>query len=135
MSRVLSWTSILPVVAIVVLALGWGKTLPPIAIGVVTALLAGTVLAAVHHAEVVAHRVGEPTFAAIAAFALYGLFVALQTGRHRDYFLWSRLNAYRAAGADVHRHSADRRSGRATLLRAGVHLALLAAYLFLAVNP
>ena len=37
---------------------GWG---PPAAVLIVAGvLLAGAVLAAVHHAEVVAHRVGEP---------------------------------------------------------------------------
>jgi len=30
---------------------------------------------------------GQLTFAALASLALYGLFVTVQTGRHRDYFL------------------------------------------------
>jgi Ca2+/H+ antiporter len=44
----------------------------------------------VHHAEVIAHRVGEPfgslvlAFAAVASVALYGLFLFVQTVRHRD---------------------------------------------------
>lgn len=64
-------------VAIVVLALGWGKTLPPAAVAVVTALLAGAVLAAVHHAEVVAHRVGEPYGSLVLAVAVTVIEVAL----------------------------------------------------------
>ena len=56
----LGWTGVVPIVALVVLALSWGRTLSPPLITVITVLLAGSVLAAVHHAEVVAHRVGEP---------------------------------------------------------------------------
>jgi hypothetical protein len=41
------------------------------------------VLAAVHHAEVVAHRIGEP----YGTLVLYGTFVLVQAVRHRDYFL------------------------------------------------
>ena len=73
----LSWTAIVPVVAVVVLALGWGRALPPLIVGVVTLFLAGAVLAAVHHAEVVAHRVGEPYGSLVLAVAVTVIEVAL----------------------------------------------------------
>ena len=73
----LSWTAIVPVVAVVVLALGWGKALPPLTVGAVTLFLAGAVLAAVHHAEVVAHRVGEPYGSLVLAVAVTVIEVAL----------------------------------------------------------
>ncbi len=76
-SSLLSWTSVVPVVAVVVLAVGWGRTLPPVVVGVVTLLLAGAVLAAVHHAEVVAHRVGEPFGSLVLAVAVTVIEVAL----------------------------------------------------------
>ena len=60
-SALTSWTSVVPVLAIVVLALASGRDLPPVIVGLVALLLAGAVLAAVHHAEVVAHRVGSRT--------------------------------------------------------------------------
>lgn len=76
-SLLLSWTTLLPVVSVVVLALAWGRVLPPLIIGVVTLLLAGAVLAAVHHAEVVAHRVGEPYGSLVLAVAVTVIEVAL----------------------------------------------------------
>jgi len=56
---------------------GWGRTLPPPIVGLVTVLLAGAVLAAVHHAEVVAHRVGEPYGSLVLAVAVTVIEVAL----------------------------------------------------------
>ncbi|SEG75605.1 Ca2+:H+ antiporter [Thermomonospora echinospora] len=59
------------------LALSWGRT-PPTALAVLVALfLAGSVLAAVHHAEVVAHRVGEPFGSLVLAVAVTVIEVAL----------------------------------------------------------
>jgi Ca2+:H+ antiporter len=75
-SLVLFWTTVVPVVAVVVLGLA-GRTLPPLIVGVVTILLAGAVLAAVHHAEVVAHRVGEPYGSLVLAVAVTVIEVAL----------------------------------------------------------
>jgi Ca2+:H+ antiporter len=46
-------------------------------VGVITILLAGAVLAAVHHAEVVAHRVGEPFGSLVLAVAVTVIEVAL----------------------------------------------------------
>src|SRR5262245_889095 len=76
-SRFLSWTVVVPLLAVIVLGLGWGRALPPLIIGVVTILLAGAVLAAVHHAEVVAHRVGEPYGSLVLAVAVTVIEVAL----------------------------------------------------------
>jgi Ca2+:H+ antiporter len=111
MARLLnSWTMLAPIAAAAMLAL-------TAALGEQTWLLVGcgaaiiaAVLAAVHHAEVIAHRVGEPfgtlvlpyvtttttvgtysraqsLFAAFISAALWGIFVFIQTVRHRDYFL------------------------------------------------
>ncbi|HEY7009589.1 MAG TPA: hypothetical protein VH395_11655, partial [Jatrophihabitantaceae bacterium] len=73
----LSWTVVVPVVAVVVLAVGWGRTLPPPIVALVTILLGAAVLAAVHHAEVVAHRVGEPYGSLLLAVAVTVIEVAL----------------------------------------------------------
>jgi len=51
---------VLPVVALVALAAAWGRELGAAVVAGIAVLLAGAVLAAVQHAEVVAHRVGEP---------------------------------------------------------------------------
>jgi Ca2+:H+ antiporter len=76
-SAVLSWTALVPLFAIVVLALAWGRELSGVLVILVTALLAGAVLAAVHHAEVVAHRVGEPYGSLVLAVAVTVIEVAL----------------------------------------------------------
>ncbi|CAM5533373.1 hypothetical protein SALBM217S_01346 [Streptomyces griseoloalbus] len=71
------WTVAVPVLAVVLLALTWGRSLPGVVVGVVTLVLAGAVLAAVHHAEVVAHRVGEPFGSLVLAVAVTVIEVAL----------------------------------------------------------
>lgn len=81
--RTMSWTSVLPVLAIVALAATWGRDVGAVVVGVVAVVLAGSVLAAVHHAEVVAHRVGEPFGSLILAIAVtvieVGLIVTLMS--------------------------------------------------------
>ena len=77
MRRLLDRTVLVPVLAIVALALTWGRDLGPVLIAVVAVLLAGAVLAAVHHAEVVAHRVGEPFGSLVLAVAVTVIEVAL----------------------------------------------------------
>ena len=78
LARVLElWPIALPVAALVALVLTWGRDLPPIAVILTTLLLAGAVLAAVHHAEVVAHRVGEPFGSLLLAVAVTVIEVAL----------------------------------------------------------
>ncbi|NKQ28225.1 calcium:proton antiporter [Streptomyces galbus] len=71
------WTSLVPVLAVVLLVLTWGRDLPGAVVAVVTLVLAGAVLAAVHHAEVVAHRVGEPFGSLVLAIAVTIIEVAL----------------------------------------------------------
>jgi Ca2+:H+ antiporter len=73
----LSWTNVVPVVAVLALALTWGGKPGPVLVTVVAAILAGSVLAAVHHAEVVAHRVGEPLGSLVLAVAVTIIEVAL----------------------------------------------------------
>lgn len=71
------WTTVTPIVTLVALALTWGRDLPgPITAGVAV-LLGAAVLAAVHHAEVVAHRVGEPFGSLVLAIAVTVIEVAL----------------------------------------------------------
>jgi Ca2+:H+ antiporter len=76
-SLAVRWTAIVPVVAVVLLALTWGSHLPAAVVPLVTLVLAGSVLAAVHHAEVVAHRVGEPFGSLVLAIAVTVIEVAL----------------------------------------------------------
>ncbi|MEU9777533.1 MULTISPECIES: ionic transporter y4hA [Streptomyces] len=71
------WSDWVPVLAVVALVLSWGRTLPGAAVAVVAVFLAGAVLAAVHHAEVVAHRVGEPFGSLVLAVAVTVIEVAL----------------------------------------------------------
>jgi Ca2+:H+ antiporter len=72
-----SWTVIVPVSAVVVLAALWGRPVSGLMVTLVTALLGGAVLAAVYHAEVVAHRVGEPFGSLVLAVAVTVIEVAL----------------------------------------------------------
>lgn len=73
----LSWTIIVPLIAIAVLALTWKRDVGPVLVAVVAAVLAGAVLAAVHHAELIAHRVGEPFGSLVLAVAVTVIEVAL----------------------------------------------------------
>ncbi|MGW7090300.1 calcium:proton antiporter [Streptomyces sp. NPDC054871] len=74
---VTQWTAVVPVLAVVLLALTWGRDLPGVGVAVVTLVLCGAVLAAVHHAEVIAHRVGEPFGSLVLAVAVTIIEVAL----------------------------------------------------------
>jgi Ca2+:H+ antiporter len=71
------WTVFVPILAVVALVLSWGRDLPGWAVVVVALCLAGAVLAAVHHAEVVAARVGEPFGSLVLAVAVTVIEVAL----------------------------------------------------------
>ncbi|PRY23475.1 calcium:proton antiporter [Pseudosporangium ferrugineum] len=71
------WTAYVPGAAVVALVLTWGRDLPPPAVIISGLLLAGAVLAAVHHAEVVAHKVGEPFGSLVLAVAVTIIEVAL----------------------------------------------------------
>src|SRR5690349_907666 len=72
------WTWIVPAAAALLLgvALATGATTLPVVL-LCTAGLIGAVLAAVHHAEVVAHRVGEPFGTLVLAVAITVIEVAL----------------------------------------------------------
>jgi Ca2+:H+ antiporter len=76
-SVLLSWTTLLPAVALMLLAVTWGRDLALVVEVVVALVLAGAVLSAVHHAEVVAHRVGEPFGSLVLAVAVTIIEVAL----------------------------------------------------------
>jgi Ca2+:H+ antiporter len=71
------WTAWVPVLAVLALVLTWGRDLPAPLVIVSGALLSGAVLAAVHHAEVVAHKVGEPFGSLVLAVAVTVIEVAL----------------------------------------------------------
>lgn len=74
-----------PVVAFILLVLVWGQKPPSWLLGLVAVVLIGAVLVAVHHAEVVAHRVGEPFGSLILAVAVTvieaGLVLSLMVGK------------------------------------------------------
>ncbi|MEU6412705.1 hypothetical protein [Microbispora sp. NPDC046933] len=72
-----TWTATIPILAVVVLALAWGRTIPPVVVVIAALFLASSVLAAVHHAEVIAHRVGEPFGSLVLAVAVTVIEVAL----------------------------------------------------------
>ncbi|WP_026925311.1 calcium:proton antiporter [Glycomyces arizonensis] len=76
-THLLSWTALVPVAGVILLALAWGRVPGAFVVVIVTAALAGSVLAAVHHAEVVAHRVGEPFGSLVLAVAVTVIEVAL----------------------------------------------------------
>ena len=71
------WTVLIPPLAVVLLAITWGHKPPGVVLAIVGVFLAGAVLAAVHHAEVVAHRVGEPFGSLVLAVAVTVIEVAL----------------------------------------------------------
>ena len=73
----LSWTVVVPLAALIALALTWGREIGSAPVVLAALLLAGAVLAAVQHAEVVAHRVGEPFGSLVLAIAVTVIEVAL----------------------------------------------------------
>ncbi|HVV12213.1 ionic transporter y4hA [Amycolatopsis sp.] len=77
LDRLTDWTVAGPLIAVVALALSWGRKLPLPLVLLVAVCLAAAVLAAVHHAEVVAHRVGEPFGSLVLAIAVTVIEVAL----------------------------------------------------------
>lgn len=82
-SRFAAVPIVTPIVGLVVLVLTWGRDLPGLAAAGAALALAGAVLAAVHHAEVIAHKVGEPfgslTLAVAVTVIEVGLIVTLMT--------------------------------------------------------
>ncbi|WP_245663884.1 calcium:proton antiporter [Nocardia arthritidis] len=71
------WSVLVPLLAVLALAATWGRGLPGVAVTIVVVALIGAVLAAVHHAEVVARRVGEPFGSLVLAIAVTVIEVAL----------------------------------------------------------
>ena len=71
------WTVALPILAFVAFAVAYGRDLPGWGVSIVALLLGGAVLASVHHAEVIAHRVGEPFGSLVLAVAVTIIEVAL----------------------------------------------------------
>src|SRR3954469_464182 len=99
--RIWHWTRIVPLLALVALAATWGGKPPTVVLVVVGLLLAGAVLAAVDHAEVVAHRVGEPFGSLILAVCVtvieVGLIVTLMVHGGKDTSTLARDTAFAAA--------------------------------------
>jgi Ca2+:H+ antiporter len=73
----LSWSAVVPLLALVALALTWGRHIGSVPAVLLALVLAAAVLAAVHHAEVIAHRVREPFGSLVLAVAVTVIEVAL----------------------------------------------------------
>jgi Ca2+:H+ antiporter len=72
-----NWTVAIPVAACVILATVWGRSLTWMLLPFVVTVLVAAVVAAVHHAEVIAHRVGEPFGTLVLALAVTVIEVSL----------------------------------------------------------
>jgi len=70
------WSLLLPIAGLIVLATGITK-LGVVGLVIAAAVMIGCVLAAVHHAEVVAHKVGEPFGTLVLAIAVTVIEVSL----------------------------------------------------------
>jgi Ca2+:H+ antiporter len=84
-----SWTTVAPLLAIAALVPAWfAHPESGLVLGALALLLVAAVLAAVHHAEVVAHRVGEPYGSLVLAVAVtiieVGLIVTLMVTSDKD---------------------------------------------------
>src|SRR6187431_1592243 len=71
------WTVAVPLAAMALLVATWTNHEHPVVLTLIAAFLAGAVLASVHHAEVVAHRVGEPLGSLVLAVAVTVIEVGL----------------------------------------------------------
>lgn len=71
------WTLVTPVVAGLAVAVTWGRSPRAVLAAVLAVLLVGAVLAAVHHADVIAHRLGQPVGAIVLAVAVTVIEVSL----------------------------------------------------------
>jgi Ca2+:H+ antiporter len=72
-----SWDVLVPILAVLALAVAWEREPPSVILAFIGLLLAGSILAAVRHAEVIARRVGEPYGTLILALAVTVIEVAL----------------------------------------------------------
>ena len=79
---------VIPPFAAVVLVAAWGSDLGGILVVLIAVVLAAAVLVAVHHAEVIAHRVGEPFGSLVLAVAVtvieVGLIITLMLAGGKD---------------------------------------------------
>jgi Ca2+:H+ antiporter len=73
----LAWTLVVPIIALLVLAGAWGGTPGMAATALIFATLMAAVIAAVHHSEVIALRLGEPYGTLVLALAITIIEVAL----------------------------------------------------------
>jgi Ca2+:H+ antiporter len=83
-SGLLHWTVVVPLAAAAVLVVTWANHDNAAVLVLIAVSLFGAVFAAVHHAEVIAHRVGEPFGSLILAVAVtvieVGMIVMLMAG-------------------------------------------------------
>ena len=95
------WTVSVPVIATLELVLTWGSHPKGLVVAVIAATLIGAVLASVHHAEVVAHQVGEPFGSLLLAASVtvieVGLIVTLMAGGGHDTSALARDTVFAAA--------------------------------------
>lgn len=96
-----SWTTVVPLVSVLALTVTWSlHPDDPLLLSVLAVLLVGSVLAAVHHAEVIAHRVGEPYGSLILAVAVtvieVGLIVMLMTSGSESTSTYARDTVFAA---------------------------------------
>ena len=75
--RMAKWEIVVPIVAAALLAVGWCGRRRLMLLALCVPALCAAVIAAVHHAEVVAHRVGEPYGTLVLALAVTVIEVAL----------------------------------------------------------
>ncbi|MEU7826365.1 ionic transporter y4hA [Catellatospora sp. NPDC049133] len=76
-ARALSWWALIPPICVIVLVAAWGHKVGGVGLLVVGIALVAAVVVAVHHAEVVAHHVGEPFGTLILAVAVTAIEVGL----------------------------------------------------------
>lgn len=74
---VTAWAALIPWVAVGALVAAWGRPLTSVTISLVAAVLVAAVFAAVHHAERIALRIGEPFGTLVLALAVTVIEVAL----------------------------------------------------------
>jgi Ca2+:H+ antiporter len=127
-SYLIWWTAYVPVLAVAALVLTWGRELSPPIVALTAILLAAAVLAAVHHAEVVAHKVGEPYGSLVLAVAVTVIEVALI------------VTLMISGGGKTQSLARDTVFAAVMITCTGVLglsllIALLAAFLFLAASP
>ena len=97
----LHWTISIPVIAMLELAIAWGSHPHGVVVAIIGVLLIGAVLASVHHAEVVAHQVGEPFGSLLLAASVtvieVGLIVTLMASGGKDTSELARDTVFSAA--------------------------------------